>query len=127
MVMTLEINIGLNWVINIIDSKMIKKLLSYLFCCILCGCVAKISIEKMYKIEHNGNTIIIQRVLGNATSANYIQIFINGEKKLNIREESIIIDHIECNDSIVAIFKKLNKTSCETNDTLYMYRFNLKK
>jgi hypothetical protein len=76
-----------------------KKLLSYLFCCILCGCVAKSPIDKLYKIEHDGNTIIIQRVLGNATSANYIQIYINGEKKLNIREESIIIDHIECNDS----------------------------
>ena len=103
-----------------------KKLLSYLFCCILCGCVAKSPIDKLYKIEHDGNTIIIQRVLGNATSANYIQIYINGEKKLNIREESIIIDHIECNDSIVAVFKRITETSREANDTLYMYKFNLR-
>ena len=105
---------------------MIKKYLSYLFCCILCGCVAGSPIDKLYEIEHDGNTIIIQRVLGNATSANYIQIFINGEKKLNIREESIIIDHIECNDSLVAVFKKITETSRETNDTLYMYRFNIR-
>jgi hypothetical protein len=97
-----------------------------LFCCILCGCVAGSPIDKLYEIEHDGNTIIIQRVLGNATSANYIQIYINGEKKLNIREESIIIDHIECNDSIVAVFKRITETSSETNDTLYMYKFNLR-
>ena len=105
---------------------MTKKFSSYLFFCILCGCVAESPIDKLYEIEHDGNTIIVQRVLGNATSANYIQIFINGEKKLNIREESIIIDHIECNDSIVAVFKRITETSREANDTLYMYKFNLR-
>lgn len=59
---------------------MTKKFLSYLFCCILCGCIAESPIDKLYEMEHDGNTIIVQRVLGNATSANYIQIFINGEK-----------------------------------------------
>jgi hypothetical protein len=106
--------------------KMTKKFLSYLFCCILCGCIAESPIDKLYEMEYDGNTIIVQRVLGNATSANYIQIFINGEKKLNIREESIIIDHIECNDSIVTVFKRITETSREANDTLYMYKFNLR-
>ena len=112
--------------VKINDSKMINKFSSYLFCCIICGCVAESPIDKLYEIEHDGNTIIVQRVLGNATSANYIQIFINGEKKLNIREESIIIDHIECNDSIVTVFKRITETSRETNDTLFMYRFSLR-
>ena len=47
-----------------------KKCFCFLsFCLFFWGCnlVPK---EELYKIEHNGNTIIVQRVMGNATSAN---------------------------------------------------------
>ena len=44
--------------------------------------------------------------MGNATSANYLQIIENGERILNIREESFFVDHIECNDSLFVVYKK---------------------
>ena len=66
-----------------------------------CNLVPK---EELYKIEHNGKTIIVQRIMGNATSANYLQIIENGERILNIREESFFVDHIECNDSLFVVY-----------------------
>lgn len=83
-----------------------KKCFCFLsFCLFFWGCnlVPK---EELYKIEHNGKTIIVQRIMGNATSANYLQIIENGERILNIREESFFVDHIECNDSLFVVYKK---------------------
>lgn len=36
--------------------------------------------EIIYKVEHSENVIILQRVLTNATSDNYIQVYRNGIK-----------------------------------------------
>ena len=99
-----------------------KKCFCFLsFCLFFWGCnlVPK---EELYKIEHNGNTIIVQRVMGNATSANYLQIIENGERILNIREENIIVDHIECNDSLFVVYKKQWSSDKENFkiDTMYI-------
>jgi len=103
-----------------------KKCFFFLsFCLIFVGCNNVIPKEELYKIEHNGNTIIIQRIMGNATSANYIQIIVNGEKKLNIREGSIIVDNIVCNDSLFVVYKTEWNTNKEKAiiDTLYIGSF----
>lgn len=104
-----------------------KKCFFFLsFCFLFLGCDNMIPKEELYKIEHNENTIIIQRIMGNATSANYIQIIVNGEKKLNIREGSIIVDNIVCNDSLFVVYKREWNTNKEKViiDTLYLGSFH---
>ena len=84
-----------------------------------------VSKDVEYTIEHKGQTIIVQRILGNATSANYIQVIINGERVANIREESIIIDHVECNDSVVVIYKKNWSDEIDRKcDTLFISKYS---
>ena len=79
---------------------MLKNMRMVVLCCLFCKC-QMVSKDVEYTIEHKGQTIIVQRILGNATSANYIQVIINGERVANIREESIIM----LNQIFVCIFE----------------------
>ena len=101
--------------------KYCKLLLPFVLCCLFCKC-QMVSKDVEYTIEHKGQTIIVQRILGNATSANYLQIIENGERILNIREENIIVDHIECNDSLFVVYKKQWSSDKENFkiDTMYI-------
>ena len=103
--------------------KYCKLLLPFVLCCLFCKC-QMVSKDVEYTIEHKGQTIIVQRILGNATSANYIQVIINGERVANIREESIIIDHVECSDSVVVIYKKNWSDEIDRKcDTLFISKY----
>jgi len=116
-------DIGLREVIIIKIMKYCKLLLPFVLCCLFCKC-QMVSKDVEYTIEHKGQTIIVQRILGNATSANYIQVIINGERVANIREESIIIDHVECNDSVVVIYKKNWSDEIDRKcDTLFISKY----
>lgn len=79
--------------------------------------------EIIYKVEHNENVIILQRVLTNATSDNYIQVYRNGIKIFNIKEHGINIDNIICNDSVVIVMKK-NTLNSNIADTLFIINWN---
>lgn len=79
--------------------------------------------EIIYKVEHNKDVIILQRVLTNATSDNYIQVYRNGNKIINIKEHGIIIDNITCNDSVVIVMKK-NTLNSNIADTLFVINWN---
>ena len=103
--------------------KYCKLLLAFALCCIFCRC-QMVDKDVEYKIEHKGQTVIIQRILGNATSANYIQVIINGNIVANVREESTVIDHVECSDSVVIIYNKNWDDEEDSKcDTLFISRY----
>lgn len=79
--------------------------------------------EIIYKVEHNKDVIILQKVLTNATSDNYIQVYRNGSKIINIKEHGIIIDNIICNDSVFIVMKK-NILNSNIADTLFVINWN---
>ena len=59
--------------------------------------------KKIYEIRHNDHKIVIQEVLTNATSANYIQILLDNQKIKNIREDRIELNEVVCKDSFLVI------------------------
>lgn len=59
--------------------------------------------KTIYEIRHNNDKIIIQEVLTNATSANYIQILKDNQIIKNYREDRMELNEVICKDSIIVI------------------------
>lgn len=120
MVTIQKTNIGFSKVININSMKVLNLYFVVIATFFISSCIES---EIIYKVEHNENVIILQRVLTNATSDNYIQVYRNDNKIFNIKEHGINIDNIICNDSVVIVMKK-NTLNSSIADTLFIINWN---
>ena len=55
--------------------------------------------EVIHEIRNKNHVVSIEKILTNATSANYIQFFVDGKRIRNYKESQIKIKGVECNDS----------------------------
>ena len=92
-----------------------KKSFIYLICLIIIFCLLSVFIfrslkpekEVIHEIRNKNHVVSIEKILTNATSANYIQFFVDGKRIRNYKESQIKIKGVECNDSNIFVTYEL--------------------